>query len=232
LIRIDPAIADRLGGATIRGKIAGWPLATFNAHLPVVADRVALLGDAAGLINPLNGEGIQYALQSARWSIETLHETLSHDRVSAVGLSPYAQRVQRELRLDMAVSRLLVDLARNRSLNQLWLAALAVIGGRAARDGEYSACFGGILAGIVRAREALSISLAGRTVVQAAAMVRPAHLMNTARVGASMAGYASSHLGPTLDWVVQSVLSAFEVAQAGVLEPADALSGMRGQRFH
>jgi flavin-dependent dehydrogenase len=31
-----------------------------------------LIGDAAGLINPLNGEGIQHALQSARWAAEVL----------------------------------------------------------------------------------------------------------------------------------------------------------------
>jgi flavin-dependent dehydrogenase len=38
------------------------PLTTYNPALPLVGDRVLLVGDAGGLINSLNGEGIQYAL--------------------------------------------------------------------------------------------------------------------------------------------------------------------------
>jgi len=59
LIESDPAIQSRLLKAKMRGKIVGWPLATFNPRLPIIANRVALIGDAAGLINPISGEGSQ-----------------------------------------------------------------------------------------------------------------------------------------------------------------------------
>ncbi|MGH6935196.1 MAG: geranylgeranyl reductase family protein, partial [Methylocella sp.] len=72
LMRDDAALAARLRNARPCGKIVGWPLMTYNHRLPVVSDRVMLIGDAASLINPLNGEGIQYALLSARWVAETL----------------------------------------------------------------------------------------------------------------------------------------------------------------
>ena len=55
----------RLAHAKVRDKIVGWPLVTYNPRLPIIANRVVLIGDAAGLINPLSGEGIQYALRSA-----------------------------------------------------------------------------------------------------------------------------------------------------------------------
>lgn len=58
-------LADALPGqiadpATIRGH--RLPLSTGRPRLPDV--RVLLVGDAAGLVNPLSGEGIHYALLS------------------------------------------------------------------------------------------------------------------------------------------------------------------------
>ena len=75
LIERDPAVRARLRRARLRGRLMSWPLTTYNPGLPLVDDRVLLVGDAAGLINPLNGEGIQYALLSARWAAETLLES-------------------------------------------------------------------------------------------------------------------------------------------------------------
>ena len=68
---------------------------TYNHRLPIVSDRVMLIGDAASLINPLNGEGIQYALLSARWAAETLAPCLRSDDFSARALAPFAARVER-----------------------------------------------------------------------------------------------------------------------------------------
>lgn len=212
IIRSDPAIRFRLGNAKMRGKIVGWPLATFNPHLPIVADRVALIGDAAGLINPLNGEGIQYALHSARWSVETLREPLLCDRLSVADLATYANRVQGEMRFDMAVSRLLVDLSRNRALNQLWLSALEVIGSRAALDREYADVFGGVLAGIARARDVLAMPFVRSTLKQAISMTARSASLDALRASASMAKYSIEHPATTLDWGIQCALGVFELS--------------------
>lgn len=115
VIQSDPAIRFRLAKAKVTGKIVGWPLATFNPQLPIIGNRVALIGDPAGLINPLTGEGIQYALRSARWSAEALRDPLASDSLSAAGLGPYARRVKAEMRYDMALSRLIIDFVRNRA---------------------------------------------------------------------------------------------------------------------
>ena len=73
----DPALRHRVGKAVLRGKIVGWPLSTFDPNMQITADRVLLTGDAAGLINSLNGEGIQTALSSGRWAAETLINCLT-----------------------------------------------------------------------------------------------------------------------------------------------------------
>jgi flavin-dependent dehydrogenase len=117
LIAEDPLMQHRLRGARIRGKILGCPLTTYNPRLMLAGDRVMLVGDAAGLINPLNGEGIQYALHSARWAADVASDCLSSDRLDAASLHRYQQRVRHSLGQDMAFSRLVVQLIRNRALN-------------------------------------------------------------------------------------------------------------------
>jgi flavin-dependent dehydrogenase len=42
----------------------------FN-RTPLYADGLLLVGDAAGMVNPFNGEGIDYALEAARVGAES-----------------------------------------------------------------------------------------------------------------------------------------------------------------
>lgn len=225
LIESDPAMHCRLGDAKISGKIVGWPLATYNPRLPIIGDRVVLVGDAAGLINPLNGEGIQYALRSARWSQEELRDSLSSDRLSAAGLRPYATRVHAELRCDMALSRFLIDVLRNRALNPLWFSALETIARRAALDSEYRDVAAGVFAGVTAAREILGASFFWRTVKAAAraefaAVVDALHGARReakrgatpADAGVSIVGCLVRHPVATLDWGVHCARSAIELA--------------------
>jgi geranylgeranyl reductase family protein len=171
LIAEDPSMRHRLGGARIRGKILGCPLTTYNPRLPLVGDRIMLLGDAAGLINPLNGEGIQYALHSARWAADVAADRLWSGRLDAASLAGYEQRVHRSLRQDMAFSRLIVQLIRNRALNSFWLQALRIIAARASIDPDYAYRAGCAVTGLAPASRALGLSVAARTAGQA--MISP-----------------------------------------------------------
>jgi geranylgeranyl reductase family protein len=226
LIGSDPAISFRLSTAHMKGKIVGWPLATFNPALPIVHDRVILIGDAAGLINPLNGEGIQYALQSARWAAETLDPVLRRDHLSAHDLSTYDARIHDELRLDMALCRLIIDLISNRTLNPLWLQALRTITRRATADKKYAQSAGAILAGIAPARDALGWRVLCGTIEQAVlgtaydlavdALHGPGHLfqtaVDTARKTATMSIESALRPSTSLKWGVQCLFSAVELA--------------------
>jgi hypothetical protein len=105
---------------------------------------------------------------------------------SAEALAPYARRVARELRYDMALSRLVVQLIRNRSLNPLWLQALEVIVARAHDDAGYAAITGGVLAGLVPARRVLRPDIVGKTLMQAAASLGSGGLRHLLRGPAHM----------------------------------------------
>ena len=167
LVEGDAALNQRLGAATITGKIVGWPLSTYDHSLALVGDRVMLVGDAAGFINPLNGEGIQYALLSGRWAAEHSCLALAADACMSSDLQPYAERVNQELRYDMAFAGLVVECIRNRHLNALWLQLLKVIAARARVDHRYADVCGAVLAGLVPSHHALTPHIIGRTIDQA-----------------------------------------------------------------
>lgn len=59
----------------IRG--AALPMA-FNRK-PLYADGLMLVGDAGGMVNPFNGEGIDYALEAGRHSAEVIVQALARD---------------------------------------------------------------------------------------------------------------------------------------------------------
>jgi menaquinone-9 beta-reductase len=148
LIDEDESVRHRLRGARMRGRVLGHPLTTYNPRLPLIGDRMMLLGDAAGLINPLNGEGIQYALHSARWAAGIAADRLASNRLDAASLEGYQRRVHQSLRTDLALSRLIVQLIRNRNLNQVWLRALRSIAARAKTDPDYAHHLGCVLTGL------------------------------------------------------------------------------------
>jgi len=168
LVADEPALRERLCRAQMTGRVAGWPLTTYRPTEQLVGDRVLLVGDAAGLVNPLNGEGIQNALQSGRWAAEVVNSCSQDCDFAAADLAAYPVRVRKELRYDMALANLIIQLIRNRALGSLWLRVLRGIADRARADAVAAEIAGGILAGVVPASRAASVSLAGGVLEQMA----------------------------------------------------------------
>jgi flavin-dependent dehydrogenase len=168
LIHTDPALERRMRSARPVGNVVGWPLTTFNADSPLVDDRAILVGDAAGLINPLNGEGIQYALLSGVWAAEAVLACAASMNFSKEALAPYTQRIAEQFGRDFALTRVLVQLIRNQALNPVWLRALHLIVAKAALDDEYARVAGGVLAGIIPARDVFKPNIIRKTIEQGA----------------------------------------------------------------
>ena len=182
----------RMNSARVVGRIVGWPLSTYNPRLSLVEDNVLLLGDAAGLINPLNGEGIQYALLSARWAAPVVIAALRNGDTTRAALLPYQQTVRARLGYDMALSRFVVRSIANRALNPLWLLTLRAFCDRARRDENYAQVAGGILAGLIPARDGLAPPmLAGSCAAIAGAVFRDSigSAANAWRCGTAMVGH-------------------------------------------
>ncbi|HLW61046.1 MAG TPA: NAD(P)/FAD-dependent oxidoreductase [bacterium] len=82
-------MASLLGGARQAGPTRGYPLRVDFPRSPVFGDGVLLVGEAAGLVNPLTGEGIDYALESAQIAAEQIGRMLGAGGVSPGGLEEY-----------------------------------------------------------------------------------------------------------------------------------------------
>jgi geranylgeranyl reductase family protein len=223
LIAEDTAMRLRLGNARMDGQILGCPLTTYNPRLPLVGDRMMLLGDAAGLINPLNGEGIQYALQSARWAADVAADRLCSGQLDATSLGSYQRRVHHSLRTDMAFSRLIVQVIRNRHLNPIWMRALRIIASRASSDPEYADRVACVLTGLSPAVGTLGLSMAARTIEQAIVSARPsmpqrrpARRSQSPRaapnISMHMLGAAAADTATQLDWAAGVVRALAELA--------------------
>lgn len=73
------------------------------------ANRIILVGDAAGLINPLTGEGIDYAMVSGKIASEVIVEALQKNNTSEKFLSKYEKfwkkQFGKDIKLFLAASK-------------------------------------------------------------------------------------------------------------------------------
>jgi geranylgeranyl reductase family protein len=65
-------LSSTLAQARRVSPVKGFPLRVDFLTAPTFAGRALLVGEAAGLVNPLSGEGIDYALESGRVAAEHL----------------------------------------------------------------------------------------------------------------------------------------------------------------
>jgi menaquinone-9 beta-reductase len=228
LISSNEALGRRLKNAKLIGQIGGWPLTTYNPSQPLVDNRVMLVGDAAGLVNPLNGEGIQYALLSGRWASEVAISSLIANDLSKEALASYQNAVERELQYGMSIAGLIVQLIRNRSFNPIWLRSLELMAARSRVDSGYADIVGGILMGTVPQTEASNFEVARGTIEQAilstglnslVEMVQDPNLIaksafEAIQTGFEVATQASQNPSSMFDWAIKSVTSAINVAFA------------------
>jgi geranylgeranyl reductase family protein len=62
------------------GRVLSGPLPMSMNRVPRVVPGMLLIGDAAGAVNPFNGEGIAYAIETGEIASELVHEALVKDR--------------------------------------------------------------------------------------------------------------------------------------------------------
>jgi 2-polyprenyl-6-methoxyphenol hydroxylase-like FAD-dependent oxidoreductase len=90
-----------------------------------IADRAILVGDAGGYLDPITGEGISIALQTAYWAAEIVDDALRRDDLSAQFLRPYHERVDRAIRDHKRLTRAILFLGLHRNWSTLAVKRLA-----------------------------------------------------------------------------------------------------------
>jgi geranylgeranyl reductase family protein len=94
----DPALLENLRGHHLPVRVPGSTIAR---------GPVALVGDAAGLVDPLSGEGIHMAFASGRLAAEHALRYLSGE---VPGMAAYGRAVDAQLQPELDVSRRLQEL--------------------------------------------------------------------------------------------------------------------------
>lgn len=170
-------------------------------------------------------------LQSARWAAETIAPALRGNELPTSALALQAARVHSELRLDMALCRLIIDLISNRTLTPIWLRALRVITHRATSDKKYAQSVGAVLAGIAPAKDVLAPRILWGTIEEAVVSaafdlaIDVLHgprrvyrrVTDTGRLAATLSLGSALRPMTSSRWGMQCALSAIEVAtQIGV----------------
>jgi len=111
-----PALVRRIGGAPYDSSPRGaGPLR--QAASARVADRIALVGDAAGYVDAITGEGLTLAFEGAAALAAVLPSALAQG-ATAEALAPYARAAARSFRRYAALASLLVWTARRPRLRR------------------------------------------------------------------------------------------------------------------
>lgn len=91
-----PSMQRLLAGAWQDGSVRGYPIRVDFATAPTYDERVILVGEAAGLVNPVTGEGIDYALESGKLAAEHLTAMFAAGNFSTNRLRAYDAQLRAE----------------------------------------------------------------------------------------------------------------------------------------
>jgi flavin-dependent dehydrogenase len=81
-----------IGEETAAGRVLSGPLPMGFNRSPIAQPGLLVLGDAAGIVNPFNGEGIAYAMESAEVAAELVHDALLTGRAGIAMMYPTVLR--------------------------------------------------------------------------------------------------------------------------------------------
>jgi len=84
----SPPLQRLLDGGRQTGPVKGFPIRVDFARSPTFGERTMIIGEAAGLVNPVTGEGIDYGMESGKMAAEHLNHMFaigdfSHKQLSA-----------------------------------------------------------------------------------------------------------------------------------------------------
>lgn len=114
--KAHPAIQPLIQGAEIDEYAAHLiPEGGYKRLPTLVADGVMLVGDAAGLVNPLNREGANLAMMSGKFAGQAIIHAKERGDFSAVGLSRYRELLEESFVMkDLYKIRHMTDFAHDR----------------------------------------------------------------------------------------------------------------------
>ena len=94
--------------ADVQLKFSGHQLPTLTRRTRFSNERILLVGDAAGLVEPFTGDGISFACQSAKIAASSIYDALMSGEPDVSG---YERRIKSEVASEILLSRKLLSLS-------------------------------------------------------------------------------------------------------------------------
>lgn len=107
-IESSPELRSKLGDAKMEGKLKGFGLPFYSKKHLVSGERYLLCGDAASMIDPINGEGIWPAIKSGAMAAEQVVSCFERQTFDADVTQEYAEAMHREFWNEMRIKAWLV----------------------------------------------------------------------------------------------------------------------------
>lgn len=220
-------------GVTIRlDKPAGWPIKSYGSNRRNHFERGLLIGEAGCFVDALTGEGIPLALDTARIARNAIDRAFARGTFDAAELAGYDRNCRAVHHADLKISDLVVSIARNRHSRDLSMHALKLMGMTANHDEGYALTLGGIMAGLVPARQGLSAEIVLKSLVHGpefwlrAFEIRPEHtLSDLMAAGIRVGGWQARMLQGLVaeprwhrDWLLELQGKGLEIARTLVPE--------------
>jgi len=109
----SPKLTKIIKDGELQGGIKGYPLRIDFTHAPVRKGRILLVGEAAGLVSPFTGEGIDFGLESGQLAAQYLIDCFQKNDLSLATLEGYETllrtRFQRLFSLLETIRRLYIN---------------------------------------------------------------------------------------------------------------------------
>lgn len=97
IINKIPEVRERFKDATALEDVKGFGLPLGSKKYNISGHRFMLCGDAASLIDPFSGEGIETAMESGKFAAEQIIKSIAQNDFSANTLKAYDERVYKKM---------------------------------------------------------------------------------------------------------------------------------------
>ncbi len=105
IVNRNPVLNEMFAEAEALEKPRGWGLPVMTPQRTIAGERYALLGDAAGMIEPHTGKGIGPGMVSGRLCAQYIEEALLKKKYD---LMPYQEHIYRYYRIEMRIGHALL----------------------------------------------------------------------------------------------------------------------------
>jgi geranylgeranyl reductase family protein len=113
LVKEHPQFRERFAEAHCSEPIKGWSLPFGSKRRSLAFNGAVLIGDAAGLIDPMSGEGIENAFRSAECASLKIQKALIANDFSQSSLAEYEKAVEAMLRPELRKGYLIQKVSRS-----------------------------------------------------------------------------------------------------------------------